>query len=112
SLGGKGKGNKDARPALLPWKFHATRLEQALNQLQASVPAHASKGYRENLKVLVEHAMPLFTKMKRSEDTVGAEQLLEGALARMWPANPPAALTPFQGAANLQIQVPALKESP
>jgi len=105
-------GGKTNRPPLLPWKYYAERLEQSLLELQkqANVQQPPNPAYQQNVKVLLDHTLlPLLGKMKR-HDRIDAPDLLENALAKMWPAAP--ALGPYQGVPSEQIQVPALKEAP
>jgi hypothetical protein len=106
NFGGKVKGE---RPPLLPWKYYSERLEQGLKELQANIPPQASAAYRTNLKVLTDHSLPLLGRMKR-HDTIDEATPLENAVGKMWPNTP--ALGLFQGAPTVQIQLPALKDSP
>jgi hypothetical protein len=103
------KSAKETRekPPLLPWKYQADRLEKALKEFQTTVPAQASPAYKQKLKVMVDHCLPIVGKMKRWEQ-IEAPSVLEDALSKMWPSTP--ALNLFRGVPNLQIQMPALKE--
>jgi hypothetical protein len=106
--GGSLSRDKDKRPALLPWKYEAERLKVALDEFQKSTPAGAKADYREKVKSMVEHSVPILNKMKSHTEVNTAIPLLEGALGKMWPMTP--TLNLFQGVPNLQIEIPALKE--
>jgi hypothetical protein len=99
---------KDRKPPLLPWKYHAERLEQALKELQKNAK-NADGTYQAKLSALVTNSLPLLAKMKR-HDAVDDTALLEAALSKIWPKAP--ALPLFQGVPSVQILVPPLKESP
>jgi hypothetical protein len=97
--------NKDKAPPFLAWKYHAQRLDQALKDLRAGVPAQAP--YRQKLETMLSHASPLLDKIAKHRD-IDDPALLGNALGQMWPSTP--TLGVFQGVPDVQIQLPALKE--
>jgi hypothetical protein len=102
------KGGSD-RPPLMPWKYHAKRLELALQEMAAQ---STQGNFSKDLNTLVQNSRGILLKIYghgqvADQDVTG----LVGVVTGMWPQAP--ALSPYQGVTNpnSQIQMPAKQGS-
>jgi hypothetical protein len=97
------KGNE--RPPMLPWKYYAMRLENALQQMNNNARDAA---YRDKLNKLVDSSKSTLENMKRHIPVDDPATTIIPVLTPMWPQTP--ALMPYQGVPGVQIQMPPAQQ--